>query len=580
MKFIQVAKAFQELEAEPSRTGMTKILAQLFADGSATDAAVIAYLSQGALFAPYQDKQFNIAGKGIISIIAGLTDKSDSTIQKHFKDAGDFGLVVQELWDGVDNGLTVQQVYHELIKIAEIAGTGSTDKKSQELQNLLKNVDCLSAKFIVRIVSKSLRLGFSDMTVLDALSWMQAGDKSLSKDLENAYNVCADLGLVAQTLKKDGVKGIASMQIHVGIPIRPAAAERLTSAQAIVDRLGHCVAQPKLDGFRVQVHLKKSGSKTDVHFFSRNMLDMSDMFPDLKKAVSHLGVDSLICEGEAIVYDEETQTFLPFQETVKRKRKHDIEQAALDFPLRLYVFDILYMNGTSLLDHTHDQRRTILQKVLKSVHDDSLQIIEQRPISTAKQLEDYFLLNIQSGLEGLVVKREDAIYQPGKRNFNWIKMKREAHGSLIDTVDCVILGYFTGRGKRAKFGIGAFLVGVYDQRKDVFETVAKVGTGLTDAEWKELKKRCDAIITTHEPKRVVCASELYPDVWVYPEIVCTVKSDEITLSPVHTAGKTEKHLGLALRFPRFVSYRLDKSAQDATTIIELKHLFEQQKVKS
>lgn len=580
MKFIRVAQAFQDLEGEPSRTGMTKILAQLFAEGSPSDVQVIAYLSQGALFAPYQDKQFNIAGKGIISIIAGLTDKSESTIQKHFKDAGDFGLVVQELWDGKDCGLTVQQVYGELIKIAEISGTGSTEKKSQELQQLLEQLDCLSAKFIVRIVSKSLRLGFSDMTVLDALSWMQAGDKSLSKDLENAYNVCADLGLVAATLKKDGAKGIASMQIHVGIPIRPAAAERLTSAQAIVDRLGHCVAQPKLDGFRVQVHLKKSGSKTDVHFFSRNMLDMSDMFPDLKKIVAHLGVHSLICEGEAIVYDEETQTFLPFQETVKRKRKHNIEQAALDFPLRLYVFDILYLDGKSLLDHTHDQRRAILQKVLKTVHDDSLQVIEQRPISTAKQLEDYFLLNIQSGLEGLVVKREDAIYQPGKRNFNWIKMKREAHGSLIDTVDCVILGYFTGRGKRAKFGIGAFLVGVYDQRKDVFETVAKVGTGLTDVEWKELKRRCDTIITTHEPKRVVCAPELYPDVWVYPEIVCTVKSDEITLSPVHTAGKTENNVGFALRFPRFISYRLDKSAQDATTITELKHLFKQQKVMS
>ena len=151
---------------------------------------------------------------------------------------------------------------------------------------------------------------------------------------------------------------------------------------------------------------------------------------------------------------------------------------------------------------------------------------------------------------------------------------------LIDTVDVVILGYYAGRGKRAKFGIGAFLVGIYNPEKEQFQTVAKVGTGMSDDEWKDLKKRCESIKLQHQPKNVSCVKDLYPDVWVSPELVCVVKSDEITLSPAHTAGKTDGHPGYALRFPRFVSYRSDKSAQDATSIKELKHLYAQQKIQS
>ena len=578
MKFLQVAQVFQDLEKEPSRTSMTKILAELLAQCSKTDAHIISYLSQGSLFAPYKNIQFHIAQKGMLGIIADFADKPVGEIQKDFKELGDLGLVVQKNNSRIDQGLSVQQVYDLLLEIAQISGTGSTEKRTALLVKLLEQVDGLGAKFIVRIVTSTLRLGFSDMTFLDALSWMSVGDKSISKDLEAAYNVCADLGLVAYTLKDQGVAGIKSMSITVGIPIRPAAAERLTSAQAIVERLGDCVAQPKLDGFRVQVHVKKTDSKTEVHFFSRNMLDMSDMFPDLKKVVSILDVSSLICEGEAIVYDDQTQTFLPFQQTVKRKRKHDVEQMSIEMPLRLYLFDLLYLDGKSLLDQTHKYRREMLQAIIGQ--DDSLQVVEEKQITTAKELEDYFLLNIDSGLEGLVVKREDAIYQPGKRNFNWIKMKREAHASLIDTVDCVILGYYGGKGKRAQFGIGAFLVGIYDQEKDQFQTVAKVGTGLTDIEWKDLRSRCEALKVSAQPKNVECIKDLYPDVWVSPELVCTVKSDEITLSPLHSAGKVGDAPGFALRFPRFISYRFDKSAHDSTSIIELKHLFAQQNIKS
>ena len=303
---------------------------------------------------------------------------------------------------------------------------------------------------------------------------------------------------------------------------------------------------------------------------------MSHMFPDLTKAVAVLQVKTLICEGEAIVYDFDTQTFLPFQETVKRKRKHGVEQAAQEMPLQLFLFDLLYLNGKSYLDATHTERREKLLHIFDGKKHTTVRPIEEKKINSVEQLELYFNKNILAGLEGLVVKKEDSIYQPGKRNFNWIKLKRQEEGHLDDTIDCVVLGYYAGSGKRAQFGIGAFLVGIYNKKEDLFQTVAKVGTGLKDTDLKELKKRCDESSVPAQPKNVQCDKSLVPDVWVAPEMVCLIRADEITLSPVHTAAKTKDHLGYALRFPRFMGYRSDKKATDATDAHEIAQMYAHQ----
>jgi DNA ligase 1 len=164
----------------------------------------------------------------------------------------------------------------------------------------------------------------------------------------------------------------------------------------------------------------------------------------------------------------------------------------------------------------------------------------------------------------------------GKRNFNWIKLKRHSAGHLNDTVDAVVLGYYFGRGKRAQFGIGAFLVGVYNPDRDMYETVAKIGTGLKDADWIDLKARLDKIQVSEKPHNVDCAPELAPDIWVQPEIVVVVLADEVTQSPLHAAGSGPEKLGFALRFPRFMGYSIDKQATQATTAHEIEELFKLQ----
>lgn len=576
MNFKEVAQAFAALEATSSRLEMTKMLAQLFKKATPAEISIICNISLGQLNPPHIGTQFNVAEKNMAKAIAEFRGVTDVAIKADAKRLGDLGLVVQEgEWHSQGN-LTVQQVYDALHDLEQMGGTGSQEEKINALRELFEEVDVVSAKYIVRIVLGKLRLGFSDMTIVDALSWMEAGDKSLSGIIEDAYNICADIGMIASLLKEKGIKALEHMQIHVGIPIRPAAAERLPTARAIIEKIGPCIAQPKLDGFRLQIHIDKTQKEPKIHFYSRNLQDMSFMFPDIKKAAEALDVKELICEGEAIVFDPHTGSFLPFQETVKRKRKHDIEEVMAELPLRVFIFDILYLDGKEYMSKTHEERRAVLLKLFKGSKDDTIQAIDELHVTTAKELEDYFAQNIAAGLEGLVVKKTDSIYQPGKRNFNWIKLKRQEEGHLEDTIDCVVLGYYAGSGKRASFGVGAFLVGVYNKQEDRFETVAKIGTGLKDPDWIEIKKKCDALAVKEKPKNVVCAKELYPDVWVSPELVVIIRADEITLSPVHAAGKTDHKLGYALRFPRFMGYRIDKSVEEATTVPEVEHLYKDQ----
>ncbi|HEX4068569.1 MAG TPA: ATP-dependent DNA ligase, partial [Candidatus Babeliales bacterium] len=505
MKFREVAQSFNEIEPIAARLEITRLLAELFKKASPHEAEIIATLSLGELHPPHIGTQFNIAEKNLLKAIAQFLNIPEETLKKEMKQVGDLGLLLSHHTWQHDSDLSVEAVYQALCTLEEISGTGSQEEKTNVLINLLQHLDPLSAKFVARIIIGKLRLGFSDMTIIDALSWMERGDKSLRTELENAYNICADIGLIAKTLKDGGVNAIAHMNIKLGTPIIPAAAERLPTAQAIFEKLGPCIAEPKLDGFRLQIHVDKTTSSAKIHFFSRNLQDMSAMFPDLTKEMLKLNVTSLICEGEAIGYDPDTGNFLPFQETVKRKRKHGVEEMAEEFPLQLFLFDLLYLNGKSYLDVPYTQRHSQLQKMVSDISSQHLFVIEHKQIQSAKELENYFYSEVAHGLEGLVVKRPDAIYQPGKRNFNWIKLKRQEEGHLEDTIDCVVLGYYAGKGKRSHFGIGAFLVGVYNKTTDMFQTVAKIGTGMTDDEWRDLKKKCDAIAVIEKPKNIECA---------------------------------------------------------------------------
>jgi DNA ligase-1 len=348
--------------------------------------------------------------------------------------------------------------------------------------------------------------------------------------------------------------------VILGKPVRPALAERASGPQSIIQRLGVAAVEPKYDGFRCQIH--KDGE--NVRIFSRNLEDFSDKFPEIVAAVGSQIVNrQVIFEGEAIAYNPQTNDFFPFQVTVQRRRKYGIAEMQEKIPLKLVAFDLLYLDGESYMVKPYIDRRAKLQEIIGE--GEVLSVTEALETSDPGALDIFFADKVQRGLEGIVAKRLDAPYQAGARNFNWIKLKRSYQGHLNDTVDCVVVGYWWGRGQRAQFGIGSLLTAVYDENTDKFYTVARLGTGLTELEWVQMRESLDAFRVPEKPARVEAL--VGPDIWVEPKYVIEIQADEITRSPVHTAGRQNGQLGFALRFPRMVNFiREDRSPEQATTL--------------
>lgn len=598
MKFSKLAGFFSKIETTTSRNEITAILAELFKESSKDEIDKVCYLSLGRLAPFYEGIEFNLAEKMLIQVLSLAYNTDPDKVKKLNAEKGDLGEVVEELGSKLKvrvSKLSVVQVYDELRKVAEVSGAGSQERKIYGMAGLLKSLGPLSAKYIVRIPIKKLRLGFSDKTILDALSVVEVGDKSLRKDIERAYNVSADIGKIARLVKDKGVKGLQRIQIEVGVPIRMASAERLPTAGAILEKMdGRTAAEPKYDGFRVQIHLDKSRKLKErngseqlslmgkeiggpwVRIFSRNLEDTTAMFPDIVEAAQKLPAQKAILEGEAIAFNPETEEFEPFQETAKRKRKYGVKEKVSELPLKVFAFDLLYLNGKDLTHKPYEERRKVLEKLIGESKDTIL-IAEGQVFSDASELAKFFMEQIEHGLEGIMTKRLDGVYQAGVRNFNWVKLKRMEEGHLSDTIDCVVLGYYRGRGKRAQFGIGGFLAAVYDDKSDAFKTISRVGSGLTDEEWQDMRQRIDGLKTREKPKNVEVEKKLDPDVWAEPSIVVAIRADEITLSPMHTAGKKGDEPGFALRFPRLMAFRDDKRSEQATTVSEVEKLFEQQR---
>ena len=598
MQFSRLSQYFSRIEATPKRLEMTDILAELFKKSSSQEIDKICYLALGQLASLYEGIEFNLAEKMLIKILAEAYNSKESEVKKMYKEKGDLGEVAEELAKKKvisHKPLAISAVYDRLREIAEVSGTGSQEKKIIWMANLLRELDPLSARYVVRIPIKKLRLGFMDKTILDALSVAEVGDKSARPDIERAYNASADIGRIARVIKEKGIKGLAKIEVEVGTPIRMASAERLPTTKEIIEKMGgKTAAEPKFDGLRVQVHLDKSRNLKEresseqlslmgeeiggpwVKIFSRNLEDTTAMFPEIVEAVQKFPVKSLIFEGEAIAYNPETEEFEPFQETAKRKRKYGVKEKAAELPLKVFAFDLLFIDGKNITQEPYQKRRSALAKLVKG-SEGTVLLAEEQEFTDPQKLEEFFMEQIEHGLEGIVTKRLDGVYQAGVRNFNWVKLKRVEEGHLADTIDCVVLGYYKGRGRRAEFGIGGFLVAVYDEKSDSFKTISRVGTGLKDEEWQQMKKRIDALKTKEKPKNADVVKELTPDVWADPSIVVAIRADEITRSPMHTAGARGDEPGLALRFPRLMAFRDDKSPQQATTVSEVEKLFKQQR---
>lgn len=557
MTFGKFAEYLEKLEGISSRLEMTRVLAQLYKEASPEDARLIAYLSQGHLGPAYRSPDFGVGDK---MMLKALGDQAGELFKKN----GDLGITAEKLKSQITNNkLVIKTVYDRLWKIAKISGTGSTENKMQMIRELLDDMDGVSAKYVVKMVLGKLRTGFSDMTVLDALAWMITGDKSLRPKIEQMYNVRTDLGEIAEEIVK--TKKPHQLEPELGTPILMARAERAVSAADIWERNGVGAVEHKLDGLRIQAHVKAD----KVELFSRGLENVTGMYPDVVEGLAKQVKQGSIVEGEMIAVGKDGK-YLAFQETVQRKRKYDIAAMSGKIPLKIFLFDVLVANNETVMYLPNEERRKILEKLVNNAPGGSVNTVQLMPRIVAKsvtEIEEYFTEALDEGTEGIVAKRLDGPYQAGARDFNWIKYKKSYDkSSLNDTIDAVVMGYDAGQGKRSEFGIGDFLIGIYDEKTDKYLTMAKIGTGLSDEEWRKMKKLIDEIRITDKPENYDVSKIMNVDVWAKPKIVVEVKADEITKSPMHTSG-------YALRFPRLVSWR-EKKPEDATRVAEIKRLVE------
>ncbi len=573
---------YEKIERTTSRTLMTEYLVELFKATPPDLIDKVIYLTQGKLHPDYLGlPELGVAEKLAIKAISRAYGFSESEVEGKLKELGDLGLAA-EFYCGrkkqvslFPNPLTVERVYKELDRMSRASGEGSQQLKLSILAGLLVDAKPKEARYLIRTVLGALRLGIADMTILDALAVTYAKSREARSKVEYAYNITSDLGYIAKILATEGLEGLKKVKVEVGRPIRAMLAERLSSPVEILNKIGgKGAAEYKYDGERVQAHKKGD----EVILFSRRLENITAQYPDVCQYIRE-GVlaDEAIVEGEIVAVNVDTGEMLPFQELMHRRRKYDIEKVMKELPVTLFLFDMLYVNGESLLMKPYLERRNMLKKYVRE--SERLKIAEARIIDDPKELEKFFEEAVEKGCEGLVVKSiaPNSIYRAGAREWLWIKYKRDYKSEMVDTVDLVVVGAYAGKGRRAGT-YGALLMAAYDDKEDVFKTVCKVGTGFTDAELANLPDKLAPYKMDHKHPRVVAMKEIAPDYWFTPALVAEILGAEITLSPVHTCGwgKIKPDAGLAIRFPRFIRWRDDKSPEQATTEKELIEMYRSQ----
>jgi len=591
------------VEATPSRLEIAQRLARILEEASDGETPTIAHMLLGNLAPEFEGLEVGLAENRVRELLVTHAGTSEDAIDELMAELGDLGEVAEHLLEessggqtaldafsagpDEDEGFSVLEVHERLLEIARIEGSGSQEKKMRHALRLVDRASPMEARYLVRFLVGKLRLGVADMTLLDgaAIAYgdeatIEHGDDGLPRPptrlreaLEAAYNVTSDIGRVVALARDEGVEALEAVEITPGWPVRPMLAERGKDEDAIFEDVGSpALAEYKYDGLRIQAHV----TDEQTWLFSRRLENVTDPYPDVVENLqAALGDHEAVVEGEAVPVDPDTGRIQAFQQIARRRgRKHNLEEVMDEVPIHLYLFDVLWRDGEDLTDAHLQDRRTELEALIGD--HEAVNLSHAIEVERPTELQDFFEASVADGAEGLMVKRlgEDSHYQAGARGSRWIKYKADYRAELADSLDLAIVGAYHGKGRRAGW-YGTLLGAAYDPEDDHWKTVCKIGTGFTDEDLKEL----DDVIGPHERSdphpQVDIELEDTPDVYLDPEVVAEIHGAELTRSPVHTAARDERG-GVALRFPRFIRWRSDKGPRDATTIEEVRGMYEQQ----
>jgi DNA ligase-1 len=553
MKYSILAKTYEELEKESGKLKKVDILSELLSKTPTDILPKVVILGSGKAFPAYSELKTGIATKMMMKSISKATGISQNEIVKKFKQFGDLGLVAEDCVKSkkqrifFKKTLTVQMAFNNIQKLAMMSGAGSQEKKLNLIAELLVSAEPLEARYLVRTILETMRIGVAEGIIRDSIAKVFNVD---AETVEDAWFLRADYGEIAKIAKEKGKTGLKKVRIELGKPIVIMLGEKAPTLKEALEKYEHAILEYKYDGMRVQIH------KKDKKFwiFTRRLENVTDQFPDLLKfAKDGIKVRECIIEGEAIGFDPKTGNPIPFQQLSRRiQRKYYINIMIKKIPVRIYLFDIVYLNGKTLFNEPYSERRKKLKESIKTTPN-KFELSHSLVTKDLKNAEKFYKASLKEKQEGLMVKNLDAKYQPGRRVGYWLKVK-----PIMETLELVIVGAEWGRGKRSNW-LSSFTLACRDPDTGDFLSVGKLGTGFTDEQFKEFTDKLKSLII----------SEKGIELKIKPDFVIEVAYEGIQKSPKYGSG-------YALRFPRLQKIREDRRPEDCDTIDRIIELFKSQ----
>jgi DNA ligase-1 len=556
--FNDLALICERIENISGSLEITQVVADFFLSIDDKELEITSRFIMGQIFPVWSPLQLGIGPGMLYATLSRASGLPVRDIKELVKKNGDVGLAAKEAMANnnktqstfatfveEDNVLSITDVYMRFVNIAKASGKGSQATRIRNLQFLFAQAVHTEAVYIARLAIEELRIGVGEGIVRDAIA--RAFDVT-KDDVEMAYILTNDMGMVARETRLKGIEGLRKMDITLGRPIKQMLAQISSGIEPVVREMGSVAVEWKFDGARVQIH--KDGN--NITIFSRRMEDVTDSLPDIVSMIRNgITAKSAILDGEVVVFEDEKPG--AFQQILKRfRRKYDVEIMVSKIPLQLFLFDIMYINGMNLFNNNLVLRR---QQLLECVTPSAtLNVAEQAITSDVQVVNNIYMTALDAGHEGIMLKNPESLYSPGKRGKNWLKVK-----PLMETLDLVVIGGEWGEGRRAQM-IGSYQLACIEPTTGQFLSMGRVGTGITDDLLLELTLRFKDLIII----------ERGTELDFVPEIVFEVAFEEIQKSPTYNSG-------YALRFPRLVRVRDDRDPNEVDTLERIEQLYINQK---
>jgi DNA ligase-1 len=568
MKYSKLVGLYEYLEQTPSRLKKTEAIADFFREAEGKILDKVALLVQGKVFPSYSEKEMGVADKMMVKAIASAMGFSGTEVDAEFKKTGDLGLTVEKLMkikrqrSLVTRDLDVEKVFDNLQKLASVEGKGSQETKISLIKELVLSAKPIEAKYIIRTVLEQLRIGVAEGVLRDSIAGAffnpKDGEekKKIINAIEWAWFLRPDYAEVAKIAKEGGLKALERVSVEIGEPYHVLLAEKANDLKEALETFERPVIEFKYDGARVCIH--KKGEKFWI--YTRRLDDITAQFPDLMElAKKCIKAEQCIIEGEMIAIDPKNGNPLPFQKLSQRiKRKYDIERLKMEIPIQVFLFDMVFLDGKELFSQSLETRRRLLESVIKPVTG-KFQAAEMLATKDLGEAENFYRRALKAKQEGVMVKNLDAKYQPGRRVGYWLKVK-----PIMETLDLVITGAEWGTGKRTSW-FGTFVLSC--RKGDGFAECGMMGTGIKEKKSVDEDVTFDELTKQLEPYVI---SESGKQVKIKPKIVVEVAYEEIQESPTYSSG-------FALRFPRLIKIRTDKSPSEADDVSRVEGLYRSQR---